>query len=91
MVRFDGREIIFVSDRPGSKGAHDLWRATRDSVADRWGVPVNLEVVNTTASEMHPYLSPDGETLYFTRRVGSSPYIFMTTRERPGRRVGQDR
>ena len=36
MVRFDGREIVFVSDRLGST-AQDLWVAVRDSVDERWG------------------------------------------------------
>ena len=89
MVRFDGREIIFVSDRPGSVGATDLWVATRDSVDAPWGTPTNLAVVNTAAGELHPYLSPDGQTLYFSRRVGGSPYLHMTVRARPGARVGQ--
>jgi hypothetical protein len=84
MVRFDGREIIFVSDRPGAVGATDLWVATRDSVEAPWGITVNLAAVNTTAGELHPYLSPDGRTLYFTRRIGTSPYIFVTDRARPG-------
>jgi len=42
MVRFDGREMIFVSDRPGGHGALDLWVSTRDSAEERWSVPVNL-------------------------------------------------
>lgn len=88
MVRFDGREIIFVSDRPGSVGATDLWVATRDWVDAPWQMPVNLAAVNTTAGELHPYLSPDGQTLYFTRRIGASPYLHMTVRARPGQRVG---
>jgi hypothetical protein len=85
MVRFDGREIIFVSDRAGSVGAQDLWVATRDSTGDPWGTPVNLAVVNTASAEMHPYLSPDGRTLYFSRREGGTPYLYVTTRRGPGR------
>ena len=84
MVRFDGREVIFVSDRAGSVGGQDLWVATRDSVSDPWEEPTNVPNVNTGGFELHPYLSPDGRTLYFSRRSGSSPYIYMTTREKYG-------
>ena len=86
VVRFDGREVIFVSDRPGSLGAQDLWMATRDAATDPWSAPVPVPGVNTNAAELHPYLSSDGQTLYFSRRIGGSPYLHMTVRARPGRR-----
>jgi hypothetical protein len=83
MVRFDGLEIVFVSDRPGGKGQQDIWMATRESVDQPWGAPVNLEEVNTPDVELHPYLSPDGRTLYFSRRTTSgAPSIWMSTRTR---------
>lgn len=85
MVRFDGRELIFVSDRPGGEGLQDLWVATRDSADDRWHVPVNLTTLNSEAGELHPYLSPDGQTLYFSRRTGGAPFVFVSTRQGPGR------
>jgi hypothetical protein len=82
VVRYDGREIIFVAERTGSVGTQDLWVARRDSPEEPWGAPENLAAVNTTAAELHPYLSPDGRTLYFSRRIAGLPYIHMTTRER---------
>jgi hypothetical protein len=65
-VRHDGLEIFFYSSRVGGLGSNDLWVATRDTVDDPWSTPVNIGVpVNTTFSELHPYLSSDGETLFF--------------------------
>ena len=91
MVRFDGRELIFVSDRPGGEGAQDLWAATRDSADARWEPPVNLTAINSEAAELHPYLSADGQALYFSRRIGGSPFLFISTRQGPGHRTGQHR
>ena len=84
MIRFDGREIIFLSDRDGGAGGYDLYAATRETVEAPWSEPVRLTTLNTAGNEMHPYLSPDGETLFFTRSVSGILSIYMTTRERPG-------
>ena len=85
MVRFDGLEVVFVSNRPGGKGQQDLWVSTRDSVFVPWGTPVNLEAVNTPDVELHPYLSPDGRTLYFSRRTPTgAPQLYVTTRDKRG-------
>jgi hypothetical protein len=86
MVRFDGLEIIFTSDRPNGVGAVDPWVATRDSIFEPWGTPENLAAVNTSARELHPYLSADGTTLYFARGAAGQASIYMTTRERHDRR-----
>jgi Tol biopolymer transport system component len=91
MVRSDGLEVIFFSNRPGSTlgptgvPSSDLWVATRKSVNESWEAPVNLgPVVNTAANEMNPYLSPDGRTLFFASNRGEcgGNDLYMTTRTR---------
>ncbi|MBU0763662.1 MAG: tetratricopeptide repeat protein, partial [Bacteroidetes bacterium] len=73
----DGRTLIFVSDRPGGYGQHDLWMTT---LADMgfWTRPVNLgKKINTEGYERSPFLHPDNRTLYFA----SDGHIGMGARD----------
>ena len=94
-IRFDGLEIFFFSNRPGSQGTSDIWVATRKDVHDplEWDPPVNLgPVVNSTVADFNPHISGDGLTLYFasSRSTWGEPPqsacggfdIYMSTRKR---------
>jgi hypothetical protein len=85
-IRFDGLEMFFFSDRPGSIGAFDLWAATRATVLDPWSTPANLgQIVNTVFGDAQPNISSDRQTLFFTSaRPGGfgSQDIWMTTRSK---------
>ena len=91
-IRFDGLEVFFYSNRPGStvdasgNATTDIWVATRKDVRDAWDAPVNLgSVVNTGAADFNPHISGDGLTLYFasSRPGGCGGFdIYMTTRTR---------
>ena len=90
MIRFDGREILLASSRPGSAGGRDLWVSTRDTVFDLWSAPQNLgAVVNSVANELTPYLSSDGHYLLFASdrivpgQVGLVD-LYATKRAKPG-------
>ena len=75
----DGLELYFSSDRPGGYGVVDIWVASRTTTNDEWGEPVNLgPVVNSTAGDYYPCLSPDGLVLFF------SDYDNPSSRFRPG-------
>ncbi len=76
-VSMNGELIIFASDRDGSlemprdssgvvRVSYDLYWSRR--FEDRWTAPVRVAGnVNTMFHERCPALSPDGNTLYFTR------------------------
>lgn len=68
----DGRVFFMASNRPGGKGGIDIWIATRESVDDPWGAPVNAgDSINTAANEFCPTLARDGHTFYFvSNRAG---------------------
>jgi hypothetical protein len=78
VIRRDGLEAIFVSNRLTGRGMADLWVSTRASTSDAWGTPVNLgSSLNTTFVDGGPALSSDGRTLYFhsnaNRMGGTGP------------------
>jgi hypothetical protein len=63
----DDCELYFSSDRPGGYGYEDIWVSKRASKNDPWQTPVNLgPVVNSTAKDMYPCLSPGGLVLFFS-------------------------
>jgi outer membrane protein OmpA-like peptidoglycan-associated protein len=62
----DGTKIIFSSNRTGGYGGEDLYVVERNPFGE-WGVPSNLgPTINTPLTELSPFLSQDGKTLYFS-------------------------
>jgi Tol biopolymer transport system component len=62
----DGLLLFFGSNRSGGAGSWDLYMARRATTKDPWGSPMNLgPMVNSTAWEVGPKVSPDGSMLYF--------------------------
>lgn len=85
-ISADGRELYFHSSRPGGYGGLDLWVSQK--TADDWGLPFNLgSTVNTAADEGWPYISPDGQELWFTgqsKQGRPGPTIFRSWRNPDG-------
>jgi len=86
MLRRDGLEIVFDSNRAGGFGGFDIWTATREHSTDRWSLPLNVGAhVNSAGNETRPYLSWGATTLYFgTTRAGveGAGDIWFSKRER---------
>ncbi len=82
-VRFDGREVMFASNRAGG---WDLYMASRNSPNEAWSAPVLVDQLSVnTLHEIHPYLSRDGRTVFFVRGTGVANDIWMATRTPSGR------
>lgn len=77
----DESYIIFVSNRPGGYGMHDLWIAFRQA-GGTWSQPVNMGPdVNSANEDAAPYVTADGFYLFFTaQRSGDAgaPYWVST-------------
>ncbi len=66
-VSADGNQIFFHSERAGGQGSMDIWVTSK--VNGEWQQPENLAAVNTADGEGWPYLSEDGNELWFTRHT----------------------
>ena len=66
----DGLEMYLSSHRLGVSGewdTSDIWVATRETIDDEWGTPVNLgATVNSNSDDGSPCISSNGLELYFT-------------------------
>lgn len=82
----DGKELYFVSNRPGGKGSMDIWKSTL-SESGSFGKPINLgSAINTPFDEMSPFVHMDNQTLYFASKgqVGMGDFdLFLSRRVHP--------
>lgn len=61
----DGNTMLFVSDRKGEKKSTDIYIVERNGKS--WGVAKPLpDNINTTGRETTPFITPDGQYLFFS-------------------------
>lgn len=77
-VHIHGDDLYFHSARSGGKGGFDIWVTTRSGSS--WSDPVNLEAVNTATMDGYPFVSSDGNELWFTRTLLGSPGVFRSVK-----------
>lgn len=84
-ISSDGN-LYFGSDRPGGVGGLDLWISKWEDSG--WKEPANLgPIVNTSADENRPYITTDGQELWFDapgRKGYPGPSIFRSLRQPDG-------
>lgn len=56
--------LFFVSDRPGGKGARDIWYSK--IIGDSLSAPMPLDALNTTGNDVTPYYHSPSNTLYYS-------------------------
>jgi hypothetical protein len=78
-ITADGQELYFHSARPGSLGENDIWVSQLENGS--WGEPSNLTAVNSPEDDSRPFVSSDGQQLWFTRTYQGSPAVFLSRRE----------
>jgi tetratricopeptide (TPR) repeat protein len=65
-ISCDGSTLFFASNREGGHGGTDLWRTIRLPDGS-WSDPVNLgPKINTPKDEEAPFITNDGQMLYFS-------------------------
>ena len=65
-ISCDGNRLYFASNRPGGVGGTDIWFSDRQTNGS-WSEPQNLGApVNTILDEEAPFISNDGNALYFS-------------------------
>lgn len=81
-ISADQKTLYFAATRKGGVGKTDIWMSRKTS--DGWGKPVNLGApVNTRKDETQPFVTADGQKLYFTavNRDGiPGPAVFSSDR-----------
>jgi len=67
----DGLELYFYArNRASGYGDYDIWVSRRVTKDDPWREPTNLgSIVNSSACEIGPALSPDGLLLFFSEDI----------------------
>lgn len=73
----DGQELYFHSARPGGQGGYDIW--VSENINGKWGEPVNIAVVNSPLTDGWPFITSDGNELWFTRSPGA-PELWRSER-----------
>ena len=73
-IHFDGKTMYFTNNDPEeSKGGSDIFESRRKDSKKSWGKPTNLgNLVNSAYNEEAVFISPDGQTLYFSSNGHSS-------------------
>jgi dipeptidyl aminopeptidase/acylaminoacyl peptidase len=66
--------LYFVSERPGGRGAVDIWRADPNP-AGGFHEPVNVSVLNSEHSDSDIYVDPEERFLMFHRSIDSTSTI----------------
>ncbi len=75
-ITADGNEMYFHSQRAGGKGGYDIWVTKK--INGEWQPPENVAAVNTKDDEGWPFVTQDGNELWFTRIYMGSPAIFRS-------------
>lgn len=75
-ITAEGSEMYFHSSRAGGEGQYDIW--VTEKVGEEWHQPQNIDVVNTAENEGWPFISQDGNELWFTRTYMGTPAIYRS-------------
>ncbi len=73
--------LFFATKKDKQSKNFDLYVAVRHDVGKAWSAPTPVRNVNTDADELHPWLSADGKSLYFSRRTPDGWRVLVVQRD----------
>ncbi len=75
-VHLHGDDLYFHSDRSGGLGNYDIWMTTRSG--SNWSDPIHITAVNSADMDGYPFISSDGNELWFCRTYMGTPAAFRS-------------
>jgi len=81
-ISSDGRQLFFVSNRPGGRGGKDIWVSYKNANGV-WMEAKNIgDKINTNKDDISPFLHWDNQTLYFASKgfVGMGGFDVFVSR-----------
>jgi len=75
-LHFVGNQLFYHSSRSGGLGELDLWMLTKTN--GKWQNPENLVGLNSDGNEGWPWVSEDGNEIWFTRTHLGTPGVFRS-------------
>ena len=64
----DGKILLFASDREGGKGDIDIWASFKENGV--WGMPINVEEINTVGIDYTPMFTENNDITFSTNGRG---------------------
>ena len=85
VVSADGLSLYFQSGRDSADADLDIFVCHRAAIDLPWGPPVSLgATINTTATDVAPSLSRDGQYLFFSSNRSGNFDVYVSHRGDPG-------
>ena len=72
-------ELYYHSYKDGGQGQLDIWKL--NMLDGKWQNPENVTSVNSSIDEGWPYITPDGNELWFNRIYEGTPAIFRSIKQ----------
>ncbi len=77
----DGLNLYFTSDRPGTLGSRDIWRATRAATSTNFGTITALTTLNSALNENDAFVVPDNSAVYFSSSRSGVSRVYRAARQ----------
>jgi hypothetical protein len=83
-VTSDGLTMYFTSNRTGTMGGRDIYRATRAVTTVDFGSITNVTVLNSAMTENDVFVLPDGSAIYFSSSRSGTSRVYRAAKQGTG-------